>query len=150
MLTDALDGYLARRWKVTSSLGYVLDTMGDRAVHLAMVLMFFERYGLHPVLIWLLVFRDIGIYAVRVLSKDWLRKSKAARPISLFHTTCLRIWLALFLIRDGIRVFKGADLLDTRYFNISQLTLLCTTILVSYYGLYRSLSWLIDRDHDTT
>ena len=57
MLTDALDGYLARRWKVTSSLGYVLDTMGDRAVHLAMVLMFFERYGLHPVLIWLLVFR---------------------------------------------------------------------------------------------
>src|SRR5579884_3630442 len=34
MVTDALDGYFARRWHSTSELGYVLDAMGDRAIHL--------------------------------------------------------------------------------------------------------------------
>ena len=38
MMTDSLDGYLARRWKTVSTLGYVLDAMGDRTVHLALVL----------------------------------------------------------------------------------------------------------------
>jgi len=149
MITDILDGRLARRWRVTSELGYVLDAMGDRAIHLALLLVFLTRYGFHPVLIWLLIFRDIGIYAVRVLSKDWLKKSLQLRWISVFHAICLRIWLALFVLRDGVRVFTGRDSLHTVAFEVIQWTLLCTTIIVSYYGLYRSFGWLIDREHDT-
>src|ERR1051325_1287525 len=84
MVTDALDGYLARRWGIASTLGYVLDAMGDRAIHLALVLVFLVRYSFHPLFIWLLIFRDIGIYAVRVLSKEWLYKSRQMRPVSLF------------------------------------------------------------------
>ena len=149
MITDVLDGRLARRWNVTSDLGYVLDAMGDRAIHLALMLVFLVRYGFHPVLIWLLVFRDIGIYAVRVLSKDWLKKSLKLRWISVFHATCLRIWLGLFLLRDGLRVFGGEDSLHGGAFEVTQLSLLCTTIIVSYYGLFLSFAWLIDHDHDT-
>ena len=149
MITDVLDGRLARRWHVTSELGYVLDAMGDRAIHLALMLVFLVRYGFHPVLIWLLIFRDIGIYAVRVLSKDWLKKSLQLRWISLFHAVCLRTWLGLFVLRDGLRVFTRKDALHSTAFDAIQLALLCTTIVVAYYGLYRSFSWLIDREHDT-
>ena len=148
MITDGLDGYLARRWKVESNLGYVLDTMGDRAVHLALVLVFLVRYSFHPLFVWLLIFRDIGIYAVRVLSRDWLKKSRQMRPVFLFHTMCLRIWLGLYIIRDGFRVFANSDVLNTLAFEAIQITLLCITIIVSYYGLFRSFSWLIDRDHE--
>lgn len=148
LVTDGLDGYFARRWRTTSDIGYVLDTMGDRAIHLALVLVFLVRYSFHPLFVWLLLFRDIGIYAVRVLSKDWLQKSKKMRPVFLFHTTCLRIWLALFMVRDGFRVFAGADVLSTFAFEAAQMTLLCVTIVVSYYGLFRSFSWLVDRDHE--
>ncbi|HKR02259.1 MAG TPA: CDP-alcohol phosphatidyltransferase family protein [Pyrinomonadaceae bacterium] len=147
MVTDALDGYLARRWGTTSDLGYVLDTMGDRAIHLALVLVFLVRYSFHPLFVWLLLFRDIGIYAVRVLTKDWLDKSRQMRPVFLFHTTCLRIWLGSFLIRDGFRVFMRSDVLNTFAFEAAQITLLCITIVVSYYGLFHSFSWLVDRDH---
>lgn len=149
LLTDALDGYLARRWKVTSALGYVLDAMGDRALQLAMVLIFLVRYSFHPLFVWLLIFRDIGIYAVRVLSKDWLQKSRRMRSISLFHCTALRIWFCLFIVRDGFRVFTHSDVLGTSAFEVTQMSILCITICVSYYGLFRSFNWLIDRDHET-
>jgi phosphatidylglycerophosphate synthase len=148
MATDALDGYLARRWGTTSELGYVLDTMGDRAIHLALVLVFLVRYSFHPVFVWLLIFRDIAIYAVRVMSKDWLRKSREMRPVFLFHTTCLRIWLGLFIVRDGVQVFTRSDRLDTFSFQLMQMILLGVTLIVSYYGLLRSFSWLIDREHE--
>lgn len=149
LLTDALDGRLARRWKVTSALGYVLDTMGDRAIQLALVLVFLVRYSFHPLFVWLLIFRDISIYAVRVLSKDWLEKSRRMRSISLFHYIALRIWIGMFIVRDGFRVFTQSDALGTFAFEVAQVSILCVTICVSYYGLFRSFNWLIDRDHET-
>ena len=44
-LTDFLDGYLARRWKQTSSLGEVLDPLGDKVLVLSVLatLSFLER-----------------------------------------------------------------------------------------------------------
>jgi phosphatidylglycerophosphate synthase len=147
MVTDALDGYLARRWGITGERGYVMDAMGDRAFHLALILVFLVRYSFHPLFVWLLIFRDIGIYAVRVLSKEWLHKSRQLRWISLFHAMSLRIWLGLFILRDGFRVFKGSDILNTFVFEAAQMMILCTTLVVSYYGLFRSFSWLVDSDH---
>jgi hypothetical protein len=123
--------------------------MGDRALQLAMVLIILVRYSFHPLFVWLLIFRDIGIYAVRVLSKDWLRKSRRMRSISLFHCTALRIWFCLFIVRDGFRVFTRSDLLGTPIFEVTQMSILCITICVSYFGLFWSFSWLIDRDHET-
>lgn len=146
--TDLLDGYLARRWRITSELGYVLDAMGDRAVHLALVLVILVRYEFHPIFVWLLIFRDIGIYAVRILSKNWFRRSLELRWISLAHATNIRIWFGLFILRDGFRVFDRSDVLNTRTFDVIQMTLLCCTIGLSYYGLFRAFNWLIDKEHE--
>ncbi len=143
-LSDFFDGYFARRWKLSSELGYILDAMGDRAIHLSLLLIFFLRYQIHPIFIWLLIFRDIGIYAVRVLSNDWLRRSLELRWISLFYASVLRLWLGLFIVRDGIIVFYGTDHLDTYYFRAIHLFLLCISISVSYYGLIKSFRWIDD------
>lgn len=150
MLTDGLDGYLARRWGTYSQLGYVLDGMGDRAIHLALMLVFLGRYSFHPVFIWLIIFRDLAICGVQLASKDWSAKTRHMRPLFLFHATTLRIWLGLFLVRDGFRVFTGADPLDTPWFLTTQMTLLIVTILVAYYGLVRSLRWLSDGGPDAS
>jgi phosphatidylglycerophosphate synthase len=146
--TDALDGYFARRWNLVSETGFVLDAMGDRAIQLALILVFLVRYSFSPLFVWLLVFRDIAIYAVRVLSKGWLVKSREMRPVFLFHTTCLRIWLGFFMLREGFHIFTGSDPLNTFTFDAVQMTLLIITIMVSYYGLIRSFSWLVDQDHE--
>ena len=150
MATDALDGYLARRWNTTSEIGYVLDAMGDRALHLALVLIILVRYNFHPIIVWLLIFRDIGIYAVRVLTPTWLAQSRQLRWISVLHATNVRIWLAMFLIRDGVRIFTARDLLDTFVFEFTQTLLISSTIVFAYCGLFRSFRWLVEIDHRLT
>lgn len=148
MASDGLDGYLARRWGTYSELGYALDSMGDRAIHLALMLVFLVRYSFHPVFIWLIVFRDLSICSVQMLSREWRSKTARMRPLFLFHATTLRIWLGLFLLRDGFRVFAGSDKLDTPWFDAIQMTTIGMTILVAYYGLVRSFTWLASTPSD--
>src|ERR1051326_2180308 len=149
LLTDIVDGYLARRWKITSDVGYILDSLGDRSVHLAYVLIFLVRYGYHPFFAWLVIFRDISIFAIRVLASEWLSKSKSLQWLSRIQSVFLRLWIVLFLIRDGFRVFTGSDTFSTPSFHGLQMALLCTKIALAYYGLARSVKWLIALDHKT-
>lgn len=146
-ISDFLDGYLARRWNVSSAMGYVLDAMGDRAVHLALTLAMLARYEFHPLIAWLLVFRDIAIYAVRILSRDWLQRSRDARWMSLLHATGVRAWLAMFLVHDGVRLFCARDYLDHPYYAAAQTCLICASITFSYWSLYRATGWIIAREH---
>lgn len=150
MLTDALDGYLARRWRVSTDLGYVLDAIGDRAIHIALILAILISYQVNAIIVWLLVLRDVAIYAVRVLARDWLTKSRNLQWLSRFHATSLRIWLASFYVRDGIRVFSGRDRLDAFWFECGQTLLINSTIVLSYYGLIKSFDWLTDRTAEDT
>ncbi|HEY0383705.1 MAG TPA: CDP-alcohol phosphatidyltransferase family protein [Candidatus Elarobacter sp.] len=139
LLTDFLDGHLARRWKVASAFGYVLDGLGDRAMHLALLLAFMTRYGINPVLVWLIIFREMGVYAIRISRTDWLGGAMSARIATLIHVSFFRLWLGLFLVRDGFRVAAGTDTLSGTSFDVAQLTLLASTIVVSYYGLLLNL-----------
>jgi cardiolipin synthase len=150
MLSDGLDGYLARRWGTYSELGYALDSMGDRAIHLALMLVFLVRYSFHPIFIWLIVFRDLSICSVQMLSKEWRSKTARMRPLFLFHATTLRIWLGLFLLRDGFRALTGSDRLNTSWFEAIQLTTISITILVAYYGLIRSFTWLASTNSESS
>jgi phosphatidylglycerophosphate synthase len=144
MITDALDGYLARRWRVTTDVGYVLDAMGDRSIHLALILVVFIHFRVNAILIWLLVLRDIAIYAVRVLTRDWLARSRKLQWLSRFHATNLRVWLASYYLRDGVRLFTGHDSLDTFWFECTQTILVTFTVILSYYGLTKSFGWITD------
>jgi phosphatidylglycerophosphate synthase len=144
MASDWADGFLARRWQVCSDLGYVLDAMGDRAIHLSLTLVVLVRYQISPVFVWLLIFRDILIYAIRVMSNDWLAQSRRLQWISRAHATLLRIWLCSYFVRDGIRIFTGTDRLDSFGFSLAQTILLSTTITISYWGIAKSLRWLQD------
>jgi phosphatidylglycerophosphate synthase len=88
MATDWADGFFARRWQVTSDLGYVLDAMGDRAIHLSLTLVVLVRYQISPVFVWLLIFRDILIYAIRVMSREWLAQSRRLQCFRVCTRRC--------------------------------------------------------------
>jgi hypothetical protein len=66
------------------------------------------------------------------------------RWLSGVHATNLRLWIGLFLFRDGFRVVTGTDFHKPALFDAMQLTLLCATIALAYYGLFRSFRWVRD------
>jgi phosphatidylglycerophosphate synthase len=147
IITDWADGYCARRWRTCSELGYVLDAMGDRAIHLSLTLIVLVRYKIPIIFVWLLIFRDILIYAIRLMTIDWLAQSRRLQWISRLHATLLRAWLCSYFARDASRLFLGVDRLDTFAFELAQALLLCTTIAISYWGIAKSLSWLDNAQH---
>ena len=67
--------------------------------------------------------------------------------MSLIHTTAVRIWLGLFLLRDGIRIYLQQDLLDAVWFETLQLGIVTSSIAFSYYALAKSFDWIIDQEH---
>jgi CDP-diacylglycerol--glycerol-3-phosphate 3-phosphatidyltransferase len=67
-MTDWLDGYLARRWNKTTTLGAFLDPVADKFLVITgvLLLLYLERIGI--VLALLLVTREIVVSALR----DWM------------------------------------------------------------------------------
>lgn len=60
-LSDFLDGYIARRLNQISKFGSLLDPMVDRVFVLAVIFGFIKVGLLHPVVIFLFLFRDITV-----------------------------------------------------------------------------------------
>jgi CDP-diacylglycerol---glycerol-3-phosphate 3-phosphatidyltransferase len=78
-VTDVVDGFLARRWDVATHFGYVLDGVADRSTHIAVVVALTTTGVISPVLSFLLVFRDLLLYAARALFAGWWRSNAGFR-----------------------------------------------------------------------
>lgn len=72
-LSDFLDGFLARRWGVTSDFGAIFDPLFDKILVLSLFIILAPFMVVHPAIYVILLIRDI--------STDALRNSLLARGI---------------------------------------------------------------------
>jgi len=101
IVMDSLDGYVARSRNETSLLGSVLDIMADRAVELALWIVF-AHLRLVPVVIPL-------IFVVRGVAVDSVRSVGISRGVAPFSTMRTRVgkWLVGSpVMRSGYGVVK--------------------------------------------
>lgn len=99
-LSDFVDGYLARKWKVVSEFGKMADPLLDKVLVFSLLILVFEFKVVPQVIILLLVLRDLTI--------DSLRSYAASRGISMPAITSAKwkttfqmlmiIFILLFLI----------------------------------------------------
>lgn len=104
-LSDALDGYLAKRWNMTSRLGAYLDPLADKLL-IVSVFVALTVTGAFPLwLVTLVVTRDVLIVAAVVLC--WiLSHPMAIRPLMISKaTTAAQISLAALVLAN-----RGFDL----------------------------------------
>ncbi len=64
-LTDFLDGYLARRWRVTTALGSFLDTTADKVLVAGSLIALVSVGRASPWLAGLIVCRELAVLALR-------------------------------------------------------------------------------------
>ncbi len=91
--TDAIDGYLARRYRVTSVIGARLDSLGDDLTVLAGIIGLFvlKRDFISQQYLWVALL--LILFAVQVIAAFW-----RYRKMTSFHT-----WLAkLAAVLQGI------------------------------------------------
>lgn len=137
--TDFLDGPLARCWKVTTELGFVLDGLGDRAAYLACLLIMSERLGLPYILTFLFVMRDFMLYAVRSLNPAWKYQVRATRLVARLHAGSLRVLLVLYLLPFYSSLFARPIPVSPGVLKATLLGLAICATLISYLGLIWNL-----------
>lgn len=93
--TDHLDGYLARRFGQPSVSGWLFDSVSDRAFYIAAVLAFDREYGLSSFLVWAFAFREICLYAFRIVVGDFETVRPGFRKLALIHAGLVRGCIAL-------------------------------------------------------
>jgi cardiolipin synthase (CMP-forming) len=99
-ITDALDGYLARKWNQTSSFGAFLDPVADKLMVCAALVLLVQLDRVHSLVALVIIGREITISALREwmasighrgkVAVNWLGKFKTiaqmvAIPFLLFH-----------------------------------------------------------------
>lgn len=69
-LSDAVDGYYARKYGVVSSFGKFLDPLADKLLSMSALIMLLALQRIAPWIVILLVCRDVTITALRSMAAD--------------------------------------------------------------------------------
>jgi CDP-diacylglycerol--glycerol-3-phosphate 3-phosphatidyltransferase len=106
--TDVLDGILARRWQVTSEFGYFWDGLGDKAFYFAILLVIVGEDAAQAPLAWVLIVRELVLYALRALDRNRAKNLLRLRPLSRYHALFIRLYFLFFFVADGARLWGYA------------------------------------------
>ncbi|MDR3410746.1 MAG: CDP-alcohol phosphatidyltransferase family protein [Formivibrio sp.] len=109
LVTDFADGYLARRWRVTSEIGYFLDGLSDKIFYVAIVLVAIREGFTCLSVAWLLIGREICLYALRSVDSHRMKNIENLKPLSLAYALFLRLYFGFFVLRSGLLVL-GFDI----------------------------------------
>jgi CDP-diacylglycerol--glycerol-3-phosphate 3-phosphatidyltransferase len=98
-LTDFADGYLARRWQLTSTLGAFLDTVADKILVAGALLALVEVGTVSSWIAFIIIAREIAIMGLRSVAAldqstvppSWWGKSKAALQFTAISFAILRL-----------------------------------------------------------
>ena len=104
-VSDAVDGFIAKRFNSRSELGALLDPIADKALIVSMVVTLGLAGYLPSWLVILVVFRDVLIIGGFVLTQ-FAAEPLAARPlmISKVNTALQIVLVAWTLARFGLKV----------------------------------------------
>lgn len=95
--TDWLDGYFARKFKTESTMGKFMDPIADKILVLAALILLLDLHRIDPVLVILLLGRDIFIGGVRSVAAT-KNVIIAAKPFGKWKTALQMISIPCLLI----------------------------------------------------
>ncbi|XP_010267689.1 PREDICTED: cardiolipin synthase (CMP-forming), mitochondrial [Nelumbo nucifera] len=134
--TDWLDGYMARKMGINSVIGSYLDPLADKVLIGCVALAMVQKDLLHPGLVVLVLFRDVGLISGAVYKRastlGWKWES----------------W-SDFINLDGMRPQKVEPLFLSKVNTVFQLVLVSAALLQPEFGTPATqscityLSWLV-------
>lgn len=111
-LTDWFDGLLARRMGVESNMGKFMDPIADKILVLAAIVMLLAMGRVDPVMVFLLLGRDIFIGGIRAVAAT-NNLVIAAKPFGKWKTGFQMVAIPLLLVYEPL---AGLPLGDIGYF----------------------------------
>lgn len=100
-ITDYFDGYLARSQKVETVYGKLLDPLADKFLVVSSLIMLQELGRIHPVVVMILICREIAITGLRALASAE-GVIIAASGSAKWKTATQMVAIPLIMVRDGL------------------------------------------------
>jgi CDP-diacylglycerol--glycerol-3-phosphate 3-phosphatidyltransferase len=127
-VTDLFDGYLARRYKMVTSLGKLLDPLADKLLVCASMIMLIPPHRVPAWMVAIVVAREIGVTALRgVASTEGL--VIAASSLGKAKTLLLNIGVAALILHYPVPMLG----LDAHLFGMA--FLIGGIVLTAWSGL---------------
>ena len=128
-ITDAFDGYYARKYKVVSRLGAFLDPLADKIMVVSVFVCFFYLYNniVNIYILSMIVFRDVFVTLIRMIM-EYNRRTMVTSKVSKIKTVLQILSINLMFISI---IFGGDDFMfnQSKYLFI----LMTMTALVTFY-----------------
>ena len=118
LITDIFDGRIARAWNISTETGYFLDGLCDKVVYSALLVVAAREYQADTFLPWLLILREILIYAIRSLDAAPLRVQRRLRPMSMTYAFLIRGYFLGFLVWSFARAHTLEIEMPAEYFSL--------------------------------
>lgn len=116
VLTDFFDGQIARAYGISSRTGYFIDGIGDKAVYTAVLLVIFREDRQQYLLPWLLIIREIILYALRAIEGAKSDTLKKLRKLSLLYALFIRLYFMAFLFQAAFKLHHLQIYFFTRWY----------------------------------
>lgn len=151
LLTDILDGRLARKLRVQSTTGYFLDGLGDKVFYAAILLAIAREDPTQGLLAWTLIARELIWYGARAVDPHRDERRLYLRSLSLFYALIVRVYFAGFImiswlslsgygIPDFVHLYVAAGGLAA-VAGFSQIVLLAKVIVVDLESCQRDRNY---------
>lgn len=108
-LTDWLDGYFARKYKVESNMGKFMDPIADKILVLGAIVMLLAMGRVDPVMVFLFLARDIFIGGIRSVAAA-NNMIISAKPFGKWKTAFQMIAIPMLLVYDPLFGIPIADI----------------------------------------
>ncbi len=134
-VTDIIDGYLARRLKVESRIGKMLDPVADKILVLSAFISFVTMDLIFLWMVILIILRDVLITVIRYLLEKRgmaMATSNLAKAKTGVQVTSVIVILC-FLSLKSYQVYWITDLIDDVYLIL--VLMLITVLFTLYTGL---------------
>ena len=98
-LTDFVDGYVARKYKMVTDFGKMIDAISDKILTNTLIVVLACDNMVHPVIAVIIIGRDIIVDSIKMLIGN-KGKAVAAIGVAKYKTATLMIGLTLKLFYD--------------------------------------------------
>jgi phosphatidylglycerophosphate synthase len=140
LITDIFDGRLARAWNVSTDVGYFLDGLCDKVVYSALLVVIARDHKAQVLLPWLLILREILIYAIRSLDEAPIHIQRQLRPMSMTYAFLVRCYFLGFLLWSWTRAHDIQVELMEHFFFFGYAAALC-----GYLHLYVTVRLMYEK-----